>query len=190
MKMPMIALLLSLPLSAVATGGKIVSESVKIKPEQRIQVDMDQGALSVAPTAGGAMTFRVEFEAERHGWFFGSSAPTARDLESSTASFDAAKGVLTIRTGRRLKAKVTIGVPAKQRLAVRLKLGTADIGPVTGKLDASVEVGDLSYDASALAAGVCVSASVKSGEVENERDHDCKSVGPVLRGGAGTISVN
>lgn len=190
MKKPLIALLLSLPLSAAAFGSKIVSENVKIKPEQRIHVQMDKGALSVTTSAAGAMTYRVEFVRERRRWFFGSTVPTAHDLEDSSASFDAEKGVLTIRTGKRLKAVVTVGVPAKQPLDVLLKVGTADIGPVTGKLDVSVEVGVLKYDASALASGVCVTASMKFGEVANDRDQNCKSVGAVLRGGTGTISVN
>lgn len=189
MKKPLIALLLALPLSAAA-GSKTVSESVKVKPDQRISVQMDQGALSVKPSASGAMTYHVEFVRERRGWFFGSTVPTAQDLESSTASFDAAKGQLTIRTGKRLKSVVTVEVPAKQPLDVQLKVGTAEIGRVTGKLDAFVDVGVLKYDASALASGVCVTATVKTGAVTNDRDRDCKSVGAVLRGGTGTISVN
>lgn len=190
MKKPLIALMLSLPLSAAAADHKIVSENVKIKPDQRIHVEMDKGALSVTPSSAGAMTYRVEFVRERRRWFFGNTVPTAHDLEDSSASFDAAKGVLTIRTGKRLKALVKIGVPAKQPLDVQLKVGTADIGPVSGKLEAFVETGVLTYDASALAAGVCVSASMKFGEVENDRDHNCKSVGAALHGQMGTISVN
>lgn len=190
MNKPMIALLLSLTLPAAAAERKVVSENVKINAGERIQVEMDKGELSVTPSAAGAMTYTVEFVPERKRWFFGSAVPTAQDLQVSTASFDAAKGVLTIRTGKRLKAIVKLEVPAKQELDVRLQVGTADIGPVSGKLEAFVDVGVLTYDASAMAAGVCVEASMGLGEVKNERDQNCKSVGAELRGRMGTISVN
>ena len=193
MKNSLIALLLSLPLSAAAADGKVVSEQVKIGAGKEIHVAMDKGQLAVVPSGSGTLTYRVEFVPER-----GRSLlkllhignPSAADYERSSASFDAATGTLAIRTGEHLKAIVKIGVPVKQPLDLNLTVGAAEIGPLSGKVKAFVATGDLKYDASALAAGVCVSAALRLGEVRNSRDVDCKSVGTTLRGNLGTISVN
>lgn len=189
---PLIAVLLSLSLSAAAADGKTVSDSVKIGAGRKIRVEMDKGLVVVKSSAAGTLTYRVQFTAERTGWrwFFGSTVPSARDYDASTAAFDAATGVLSVRSGRRVSAVLTVEVPAKQALDLQLAVGDAEIGPRSGKLDAFVGVGELEFDGSALPSGACVETALEAGSVENARDQRCKSVGATLHGRVGSIAVN
>lgn len=192
MRKSLIALALSLPLAVAAADGKAVSDRVKIDADRRIRVEMDKGSLTVTPSTTGYITYLVKFvpdETRPMFRFFGGVGPSPRDYDESSASFDALKGVLTIHTGSHLDAVVTIEVPVKQPLGLQLTTGEAKIGPVTGKLDAFIKDGILKYDASALAPGVCVKATINDGIVENNRDFKCESAGAVLHGHTGIISV-
>ncbi len=191
MRKPVIALLLSLPLLAAAEG-KVASDQVKIEADRRISVRMDTGYLTVSPSAAGVITYRVKFvpdETRSMFRFFGGVGPSQRDYDDCSAIFDAAKGTLTIRTGKHLDAVVTVEVPAQQPLDLNLADGEIKIGAVSGKLDAFINDGIIKYDASALAPGACVKAAINDGVVENKRDFPCETASATLHGHSGIISV-
>lgn len=184
----LIAVVLSCPLSAHAIEGK-----AGIKPGQTVRIAVDQGELRVVSGASDSLSYQVEFVPEGRTWsFFGlfGKGSSSQACEGCSASYDAEKGDLRVHSGSRFRAVVKVGVPKDQRLDVQLAVGTADIGPLVGKIAARVDVGTLAYDASSLPVGVCVEAFVKIGAVSNARDVNCKSVGATLHTRTGTISVN
>lgn len=190
MRKLMFALAVTAPLAAPALAGaldKSVTEDVEIAPSQKIRISLDKGELKVLPGTSNRIKYRVDF-APDGGWFFGEK-PSAKDYADSTAAFDKKSGELKIRSGRKMSTTVKVYVPSAQPLDAQLDAGTAEIGPLAGKVDADLGVGTLEYDASALADGSCVDASIKIGVVTNSRDRDCKSVGAKLRAHTGTITV-
>ena len=191
MRKSLIALLLSVPVLALAADGKVVSDQIRIDASQKVRVAMDKGYLTVLPSADGALDYSVEFKPDETCSLFpwGKIHPSEDDYRASSVSFDHDKGVLTIQTGKHLDAVVKLKVPVKQSLDVQLKTVAAKIGPLAGRLDAFIENGIVKYDASALAQAVCVDASINDGIVHNKRDFQCSAPGAALHGHSGIISV-
>lgn len=193
MKKLSIALLLSCAvLSAGAVEGKILTQVVKnevvLKPGQKIAVASDSGKLTVSSSESDTFAYRVEFLPNKTGWLDFSKGPTEKDYDECTAVYTP-EGGLKISTGKGLNAIVTVSVPAKNALDAQLSAGILTIGPRAGLVEAFVGDGILEYDASALGAGVCVTATINAGTVKNKRDFNCKSVGAVLHGHSGLITV-
>ena len=192
MKKIAIVLALSCPLAVRAADAKAVTNRVGLNPRQTVRIEMDKGTLSVAPAASDAMTYEVEFVPNQRGLGLfrifdrNASSPVC---EGCSATYNADKGLL-IRAGEGFNAIAKVGVPVSQALVMSLSAGKIDIGPLAGKIEASLGAGTLKYDASALPADVCVDASVKSGSARNDRDRDCKLIGVVLRTETGIVSVN
>lgn len=184
------ALLLSLPLCAQAVDGKavakLVSDRTGLKPGQELRVDMDRGRLVIAPGAGPELVYEVEFAPEKG--LFGTKAPGPEAYEASTARFSAEKG-LEIRTGKGLGAVVKLSLPVAQPMRLALGAGKAELGRLTGVIDAVVGTGVLEYDGSALPEKACVDATVKTGVTKNDK-RDCRPATIKLHVKTGTVSVN
>lgn len=188
MKIIMIAVVAALAACARnALPPRVVEGKAAVKAGRTIFVRSNKGVLKIAAANGAEVGWRVEFSPDRDG-LFGYAAATAKDLDSCKVEFDADKG-LTIDAAKGVSAKITVSVPGKESLDAALSAGILDIGPRPGPTNAFIDAGVLDYDASALPAKVCVTASVNAGSVENSRDFDCAAVGATLHGRAGTIKV-
>lgn len=186
-----LALAASLPLAACASEAGIagVTNAVALKAGGPFTASIDKGLVKVKPGKAGEASYQVEFKRDRSlSERFGFGGGQAAGCAECAADYSPEKG-LTVRTGKGVSALVDLTVPAAVELKVDLEVGTMRIGRVTGKLAASVETGTLDYDASGLAAGACVDASVKVGAVDNKKDVDCRSTPASLRVKTGKISV-
>lgn len=193
MRKLMCMLAASVPLTTAAYANalaKTVSENVEVAASQKIRINLDKGTLVVLPGDSARIKYRVDFAPDGGTpWFFRKDGPTAKDYEDSTAVFDKNTGELKIQSGRKIDTTVKVYLPSAQALDVNVEAGMAKIGPLAGKVDAMLAVGDLKYYASALPEGACVDASIKIGVVTNDRDVNCKSVGAKLRSHTGIITV-
>lgn len=194
-KLPIALLLSTMAMSVGAVEGqavaKVFSQEAAVRAEQKIRVEVDRGELKVAPGEPGKLSYQVEWVPSHSRSFFkmfDKNAPTQKDYDACSASYSAEKG-LQIKTGERVNAVVTVGIPAGQPLDIQLEAGVLEVGKLTGKLSAALETGTMKYDGTGLPAGACVEASVKTGAVENKRDRGCKAVLVTLRTGTGTITV-
>lgn len=193
MKTLAIALLLSTGASsACAAEGKIVPQAVTnevaMKPGQKIAVASDNGKLIVNASESETLTYRVEFIPNKTGFLDFGAGPTQKDYDDCKATYTADQG-LKVQVGKGLNAVVTVNAPAKAALDAQLKSGILTISARAGKVEAFIGEGILEYDAAGLPAGVCVTASINAGTVSNKRDFNCASVGAVLHGHSGIITV-
>jgi hypothetical protein len=180
------AMLSALMLSACAPRkkavSKFVSDKVSLKAGGWFRVVADKGIVEVVPIASGPITYEVEFRPDQ------GAAPSQKDYDDSSATFDAAEG-LTVRSGEHLGIRMKIGVPAGQPVQAQLESGALVIGRLTGKIDATLVTGELRYDARALPADICVTASANEGIVTNKRDFRCKPGDANLHVRTGTLEV-
>lgn len=188
MNKPLIALMFA-SWSAQAQAARLVENQIDVKPGQKIVVAQDKGKLTVNPSTGATLSYRVEFVPDqRRSWWDRTPGPTQQDYDDCTATYSAEQG-LRIHTGKGLSAVAVLNVPVTPALDAQLKAGILAIGQRAGRVEAFIGSGILEYDASGLPAGTCVNASINSGTVANERDFDCSSVGAVLHGHSGIITV-
>lgn len=185
-----VALLASWPLAACAGHGKSLSHQVRLPADQKVRIVADRGEFEVVSGGDAALSYKVDFVSNGNSSWWGASEPTPEQLEKSQASFDETTGVLSIRTDEAITAKVRVTLPAKAPLKIEMGAGTLLIASRTGYVDARVDAGTLTYDASGLGKGVCVDARVKVGVITNERDSNCASTGASLAAKTGTITVN
>ena len=132
-------LTLSASAAQVKPATNIISGKISLKSDEWFRVDGDKGRIVVFPIASGPATYEVEFQADR------GTAPSQKDYDDSSASFSASKGLI-VRTGKHLGIRLKIGVPAKQPVQVQLKTCLIEIGPLTGRIDAKLETGEIDYD--------------------------------------------
>jgi hypothetical protein len=188
MKKQLIALALSM-LAVGADAAQPIQNEVALKAGQKVQVAQDKGTLTIKEAADGKLSYRVEFVPDRKkSWWETAQGPTPRDYEDCKATYSAEQG-LRILTGKGLNAVAVLNVPSKPGLDAQLKSGVLTIGQRTGRVEAFIGSGILEYDAGGLPAGTCVNASMNTGTVTNERDFNCDSVGAVLHGNSGIITV-
>jgi hypothetical protein len=162
--------------------SKFVSDKVRLKAGGWLRVVGDKGLIEVVPIASGPITYEVEFRPDQ------GAAPSQKDYDDSSATFGAAEG-LTVRSGEHLEIRMKIRVPANQPVQAQLETGELVIGRLTGKIDATLVTGELRYDARALPADSCVTASVNEGIVTNKRDFRCKPGDAILHVRTGTLEV-
>ena len=191
-KLLIAATLTGLSLSAFAAEAdafaQVVNQEIAVKSGQKILIASDSGKLNIKTSESGVLSYRVEFVKNQTGWLDFGPKPTQKDFDECTAIYTEEKG-LKIHTGNGLNAIVIVSVPAKNALDVQLASGVLVVGPRSGKVDAFIGSGTLEYDAAELPAGTCVTATINAGTVKNQRDFNCASVGAVLHGQSGLITV-
>lgn len=188
MNKPLMALMLA-SWATKAQAAQLVQSEVELKPGQRVVAAQDKGMLTVTPAEEGKLSYRVEFvpDQKKSRWDR-SPVPTQQDYDDCKVTYTPEQG-LRIQTGKGLKAVAVLSIPAKSAVDVQLDAGILAIGRRPGHVDAFIGNGILEYDASDLPAATCVNASMNSGSVTNERDFNCDSVGAVLHGHSGIITV-
>jgi hypothetical protein len=166
---------------------RIVEGKAPVKIGRKIFVKSNKGVFKIESAKGAEVVWRVEFSQDKGGWLR-LSPVTVKDFDACKVEFDAEKG-LTIDAAKGISAKIMVAVPGEESLDAVLSAGILDIGPRRGPTNAFVGAGTLDYDAGALPAQTCVTASINAGSVENSRDFNCAAVGATLHGHAGTIKV-
>lgn len=168
---------------------RVVEGSAPVKTGRKIFVKANKGEVRITAAKAGEASWRVEFSPDGAGNLLRlGSAATVKDYDACKVEFDAEKG-LTIDAVKGVSVKITVFVPAHAALDAQLGGGILDIGARPGPTNAFIGAGILEYDASALPAKVCVTASINAGTVSNGRDFDCASVGATLHGHSGVIKV-
>lgn len=161
---------------------RTVWNTVELKPTEWFRVDADAGRIEVFPIVSGPAIYEVKFQPDRR------ASPTAKDYEDSSTSFSPDQG-LVVHAGKHLGARIRIGVPAAQPVAISQGTGRLEIGRLTGRIEARLENGRLQYDARGLPAGICVDALAEDGHVDSRRRSGCKPGLAKLRVHAGRLIV-
>lgn len=168
---------------------RVVEGKAPGKAGRKIFVKINKGEVKISAAKAGEVSWRVEFSPDGAGSLLRlGPAATQKDYDACNVEFDAEKG-LTVDAVKGVSAKITVAVPANESLDAQLGAGILDIGARPGPTNAFIDSGILEYDASALPAKVCVTASVNAGTVTNSRDFDCASVGATLHGHSGVVKV-
>lgn len=180
---------LSAALAAGETAGKIVSNEVVIKADQKLVFSSNKGNIKIGVSKNGTLSYKVEFVPDQKpSWWERGTPPSPRAYEDCKAEYTP-EGGLKITAADGIGAVVTVSVPDRQALDAQLSMGILAIAARTGKVDAFIGEGILEYDSAGLPAGFCVTASINAGTVKNNRDYNCANVGAVLHGHSGSITV-
>ncbi|MFA5141007.1 MAG: hypothetical protein WC728_17405 [Elusimicrobiota bacterium] len=185
------AVLVAIPLLACAALAKTVSQEVSVAADQKIRIDADRGEVAIAVSKKQSLSYEVEFVTDRKSfWPLGGRGLSEEQSKDSWASFDAGTGTLRVHAAKGVNALIKVGVPATAALDLKLGAGKVRIEARSGRVDAELLAGTMSYDGAGLPRGACVDALVKTGVTRNTRDSDCASVGAKLRNGTGTITID
>jgi len=146
---------------------------------------------SIAVDAGreikSAVSFAVGFKANQDGWF--ARKPSEEEIKKSSVSFNSGDGVLAVFAGERLTARGTVTVPTGSALTLNVETGVLTIRPRSGRTDAYIETGIVTYDDGGSAGDSCVDAWVKIGVIEGASGKRCESPKASLRVETGTITI-
>lgn len=188
MKRTVLAVLVALTAACSRNSlpARVVEGKAPVKAGSKIFFKANGGAVKIVASKTGEATWRVELKPDGD---WSGAAATEKDYDSCKVAFEPGKG-LTVETTKGIGAKIVFAVPDKEALDADLTAGILDIGPRAGATNAFIDAGILNYDASALPAKVCVSATINEGAVNNRRDRDCASTGATLHGHSGVITVN
>lgn len=189
--LPLALLISMVTLSALAAGeaGKVVSNEVAIKGDQKLVFSSNKGNIKIGVSKNGTVSYKVEFVPDQKpSWWERGSAPSPKAFEDCTAEYTP-EGGLKVTTAEGIGAVVILNLPDRQPLDAQLSSGILAIAARTGKVDAFIGKGILEYDSAGLPAGFCVTASINAGTVKNTRDFNCANVGAVLHGHSGIITV-
>lgn len=181
--------LFSAALAAGETAGKVISNEITIKADQKLVFSSNKGNIKIGVSKNGTLSYKVEFVPDQKpSWWERGSAPSPKAFEDCKAEYTP-EGGLKVTTAEGIGAVVTVNLPDRQALDAQLSAGILSIAARTGKVDAFIGEGILEYDSAGLPAGSCVTASVNAGTVSNNRDFNCTNVGAVLHGHSGIITV-
>lgn len=168
---------------------RVVEGKAPVKAGRKIFVKVNKGEVRITAAKAGEASWRVEFSPDGEGSLLRlRPSATEKDYDACKVDFDGEKG-LTVDAVKGVGVKITVAIPANEALDAQLGAGILDIGARPGQTNAFIDAGILEYDASALPAKVCVTASVNAGTVTNSRDFDCASVGATLHGHSGVVKV-
>lgn len=180
---------LSAALAAGETVGKVVSNEVAIKGDQKVMFSSNKGNIKIGVSKDRTLSYKVEFVPDhKPSWWETGSAPSPKAYEDCKAEYTQ-EGGLKVTAAAGIGVIVTVSLPDRQALDAQLSAGILTIGARTGKVDAFIGEGILEYDSAGLPAGYCVTASINAGTVSNNRDFNCTNVGAVLHGHSGIITV-
>ncbi|OIO11276.1 MAG: hypothetical protein AUJ52_02185 [Elusimicrobia bacterium CG1_02_63_36] len=170
-----------------AAALKSQSNSIAVDAGREIKIAVNRGELTIEAGSESAVSFAVGFKANQDGWF--ARKPSEEEIKKSSVSFNSGDGVLAVFAGERLTARGTVTVPTGSALTLNVETGVLTIRPRSGRTDAYIETGIVTYDDGGSAGDSCVDAWVKIGVIEGASGKRCESPKASLRVETGTITI-
>lgn len=151
-----LALLLSMPLLAVAAGTRTLTADVPANGIRTLAVTAGVGELRVTPSSDGAVhvSIRLEQKSREFLWFFHwQSSTTAREIQSAQIVQRREGDTLELSLGssgkldtNQVKQHWELQIPARLALALNMKVGQINVQGVAGGVNINLNVGEIDVD--------------------------------------------